>query len=393
VRVLIITSDYKEFLSQHYAAHSELAFASYDDQLKARNDTLFGMADFYSRNLRACGCEAMEVHVNNEFMQKAWAREQGLDVGPSPPPPYGAGGRKGRLKRLFGGRPAHYLRSMLSRGRNNNSGGPLWLFETLAAQIRHYKPDVILNHDMYTIGGRFLEEAASDARLIVGQIASPLPNNEEYSAYDLIVSSLPNLVSHFRGLGLKCVANSLAFEHTVLDRLPDEEPTIPVVFVGTLSKHHASRTALLEHLCNHVDIEIWGEGVKDLPNDSSVRSRYKGPSWGIDMYRLLRKSRIAINQHIDIAGNYANNCRLYEATGVGTMLITDRKSNLSDIFEPGKEVAAYGNHEECVELIEHFLRNEEDRVSIARAGRERTLRDHTYRDKMLELKVLFENYL
>ena len=50
--------------------------------------------------------------------------------------------------------------------------------------------------------------------------------------------------------------------------------------------------------------------------------------WGLDMYRALARSKITINRHINVAENNANNMRLFEATGTGSLLITDRKDNL-----------------------------------------------------------------
>ena len=61
------------------------------------------------------------------------------------------------------------------------------------------------------------------------------------------------------------------------------------------------------------------------------------------MYRVLARSKIALNRHIDVAEDHANNMRLYEATGVGTFLITDAKRNLSELFEPGEEVVTYAD--------------------------------------------------
>ena len=59
------------------------------------------------------------------------------------------------------------------------------------------------------------------------------------------------------------------------------------------------------------------------------------------MYRVLRDSRIAINRHIDAAEGYSNNMRLFEATGVGTLLMTEASHNLDSLFIPGDEVVAY----------------------------------------------------
>ena len=48
--------------------------------MAARNASLFGVADFYSRNFAALGHPAAEIHVNNPWLQSAWAREHGMAV-------------------------------------------------------------------------------------------------------------------------------------------------------------------------------------------------------------------------------------------------------------------------------------------------------------------------
>ena len=62
--------------------------------------------------------------------------------------------------------------------------------------------------------------------------------------------------------------------------------------------------------------------------------------------------------------------RLYEATGVGTMLLTDEKSNLHELFELGREVETYAAEDELVEKIRHYLDNDVERRAIALAGQE-----------------------
>ena len=73
------------------------------------------------------------------------------------------------------------------------------------------------------------------------------------------------------------------------------------------------------------------------------------------MYRVLSRSKIALNRHSDVAEDYANNMRLYESTGVGALLITDAKRNLTDLFEPDEEVVTYSSEDELVEKIHHYL--------------------------------------
>ena len=111
------------------------------------------------------------------------------------------------------------------------------------------------------------------------------------------------------------------------------------------------------------------------------------------MLRVLHQSRITLNHHIDVAGDYAGNIRLFEATGMGSLLVTDWKKNLHEMFEPDREIVAYRTPEECVEKVEYYLTHDDEREAIARAGQQRTLRDHTFRQRMQELEGIVLKYL
>jgi len=269
-----------------------------------------------------------------------------------------------------------------------------WFYDILAAQVKHYKPDVLLNQSMSAIRSDFLKEIKPYVRLLVGQhAASRLSDAEDFSCYDLIVSSFPPTVEYFCRKGIPAELHRLGFEPRVLSYLEAKGRIFDVTFIGSFSHVHSSRVGLLEFLCGWFpNLRIWSPAIEHLPPASPIRSCYEGRAWGRHMYQVLQDSRITLNHHGEIAP-YANNMRLYEATGVGTMLLTDWKENLHEMFEPGKEVVAYHTPEECAELTTYYLEHEDERKAIARAGQERTLRDHTYSHRMRELVDIVRKYL
>ncbi len=391
MKILIINTDYGPFLCDLYGTTPELAQAPYSVQMRRRNETLFGAADFYSRHFIALGHEAREAHANNGPMQRAWLKLRGPDLPRQDPPPAGA---LMRLARLFVPalrateemlhRPS-YLRSPIDPTDLDVEG-------VLLAQVRELRPDIILNQAVSEVESRILHKMRPYTKFIVGQIASPLPDDEPYTAYDMMVSSLPNFVSYYRNRGIPAELNRLAFEPTVLDAMGAIERDVPVSFVGSITSDHARRFELLEQLARDTDIAIWGR-VTSVPERSPICARYRGEAWGRDMFRVLGRSTITVNQHIDIAQNYANNMRLFEATGMGALLITDQKDNIVDLFEPGKEVVCYSSADECIDLIRYYREHEAERNAIAAAGQQRTLRDHTYRARVAELIGIFERKL
>jgi hypothetical protein len=184
----------------------------------------------------------------------------------------------------------------------------------------------------------------------------------------------------------------LGFDPAVLARLNDETHRFDVSFVGSLAAVHQSRIDWLEKVCRACQALVWTDDGNRLPNDSPIRPRIRGKAWGLAMYRILRGSKITLNHHGSIPP-FANNMRLYEATGVGTLLITDWKENLAEMFEPEREVVTYRGVEECVEKIRYYLSHDSERQSIAAAGQRRTLQDHTYSTRMQELVAIAGRYL
>jgi len=110
------------------------------------------------------------------------------------------------------------------------------------------------------------------------------------------------------------------------------------------------------------------------------------------MYRVLYESRIAVNRHGGIAGNFAVNMRLYEASGMGALLLTDGGESLDRLFGIGQELVVWNTASELQELIHHYLRDEAARREIAAAGQRRTLREHTYAHRMQELVSILERH-
>jgi spore maturation protein CgeB len=111
------------------------------------------------------------------------------------------------------------------------------------------------------------------------------------------------------------------------------------------------------------------------------------------MYGRLAESRMTVNVHIDVAENYANNMRLYEATGCGALLITDHKDNLHELFLPDREVVEYRSVDEAIEKIRYYTEHPSEAEAVALAGQRRTLGEHSYLQRMEELTGILRRHL
>lgn len=359
MRILIVDTCYEAFLADHYARNPGLERADYDAQWRALMDTGFGTADAYSFHLQAIGHDAHELVANCAPLQTAWAREHGLRP-------------RGRwVPRL---RPEESL---------------------VLAQAAEFVPDVVYVQNLHFLSRAALRVLRRRGALVVGQIASHPPPARKLQAFDLILTSLPNFVEDFARLGVPTAYFRIGFDSRVLARL-DGEPreNDGPVFVGALNRtQHQAGNEVLERAAARVPIDFWGYDMTGWTEDSPVVQRYRGEAWGLEMFRVLSRARIALNRHIELAAGYANNMRLYEATGIGTFLLTDAGRNLAELFEPGDEVVVYRGEDDLVEKITYFLVHDEEREAIARAGHERTLREHTYAHRMEELAGILQHEL
>lgn len=373
MRILVINTDYKEFLLWLYSQYPGLNRETYQTQLNIFNESLFAVSDFYSKNLCQLGHDAIDIHYNNVNLQVTWLKEKGFTI------PHSHQWQIGLH---------HGFIPWLSRNYRKR------LNDILKIQIEYYQPDIVLNQAMDGISNSFFSNIKSDIGFLVGQHAAmPLPEKENYSPYDLVISSFPPTVDFFRNKGIPSELHRLAFEPRILSSLENSQKKYDVTFVGSFAPVHKSRIEWLEYLIEEFpQIKVWSSDIHLLSKESPIRKCYVGPAWGRQMYQVFYESKITLNHHGSIPP-FANNFRLYEATGVGTCLVTDWKNNLYEMFEPEKEVVAYHSVENCADSIRYLLEHEQVREKIAHAGQMRTLNDHNFYKRMQEFLEIVTKYL
>ena len=357
MRVLVVDTCYPAFVDAHYASNPGLKLAPYATQWRSLMDTFFGTADSYSYFLGLLGHEAHEVVADCAPLQTAWASEHPAR-------------RRLRLRR------------------------PGSVDEIVVRQAEWFEPDVVYVQNLSYLSDATVLRLKKISGFVAGQIATTeLPPVRLLRRYDLLLTSFPHFVARFRELGIPAEYFRIGFDERVVEHLDgSQQERYGAVFVGALNRttQWQQANSLLERAARRTRVDFWGYSNVGWPPTSPIVTNYHGEAWGIDMYRVLREAKIALNRHGDVAENFANNMRLYEATGVGTMLLTDAKSNLPELFEPGREVVSYADEDELVAKISHYLEHDEERRAIARAGQDRTLREHSYRHRMEELVGLLD---
>jgi glycosyltransferase involved in cell wall biosynthesis len=108
---------------------------------------------------------------------------------------------------------------------------------------------------------------------------------------------------------------------------------------------------------------------------------------GDDMVDVINSYKIHLNCNISNDINY----RTFETTGCGTFLLTNYTPGLEKLFDIGKEIVVYNDLNDLDNKVEYYLENEEEREKIAKAGYERSKKDHTYFERTKNLIDIIKN--
>jgi len=363
-RFLIVNDDYGESMEPLYRDNPGLWARSFDEQYAARMRTHFLYNNYYSLNLQKLGHKAIDLHCNNRFMQYAWAVENNL------------------MQR----KPEHSKEFIQSLPQD-------WLAAVFQAQVKIYKPDVLVDITMNPITWNILDSIKPEVPLIIGHYSSPVFHEmENMSAYDMFVTPYSNYIDRLHKAGKICEYIELGFESTLLDSIDTRgDRPIDVAFVGGFTIHHTQGTDLFNSLAAQgISMDLYGYAQESL--SPQARKFFKGECFGIDMFKLYSKAKIVINRHPNVFDS-AGNLRLFEATGMGACLITDDMKNLDLLFTPGTEATTYRSPQHCAERIRYYLQHDDERKQIALNGQRRTLSEYTYYHRMTKLANMADNYL
>ena len=403
-RFVKVTTFYRDYLSYYYKKNNDVVNLSYDEQYKKVMYDSFGWADFFQTNLSKLGVDAYEIIYNATSLQKAWAREHSVSL-------------DGK--------------------------------ELLIEQLKEIKPDVVFFQDSDVFNGAWIDyirEKVPSIKLVIGWCCNPYTENhlELFKNFDFMITCSPAFNIKFKEYGLRSYQLSHAFEKSILQKIKSSETKInsDFLFIGNLIQSgdfHNFRTSLIESLLkSDINFKLYsklvivnpfllfsqksayifskfliamgGEKIvmnnqllkkvailNEIPRKSNYSDRLKKVAeptvFGLDMFNALSNSKICLNIHGGVTGDCAVNMRLFEVTGVGSCLITDWKKNLNELFEIDKEVVSFKTADECIEKVKWLLDHPIEMEHIAKAGQQRTLKDHTFEKRAQQLDEVIRREL
>ncbi|WP_439182190.1 glycosyltransferase family protein [Carboxylicivirga taeanensis] len=391
VKLVKITSYYKDFLSYYYQSHSH-AGHSYNEQHQHLMMQRFAWSDAYAHAFSQLGWEASEIVANARPLQEQWCVENNVEAGTDK--------------------------------------------EIVLAQLKQLQPDVIWLQDSYSFNGSYIEQLRKEIpaiKLAIGNCCSPISPQffADFMSFDFITVCAPYFKELLEKSGLpECLVVPHAFDGRILQVLHNDiESKHDFLFSGSLildQNFHRERIQFLEQLVSDgIDINLLvnlntssSKGIllrqlafgasrlfdkaglhainrhvkgfnkvsklQFFPRASKVSERLmqaiKAPVFGLEMFREIRRSKISFNIHGDIASDFAANMRMYEVTGAGGCLLTDWKKDLNVYFNDD-ELVAYRSLAEAKEKIAWLLAHPNELEAIAQRGQKRTLTEHTFANR------------
>ena len=373
---------YQGSLDSFYLDNPNTKSLSYDDHCNLLINNTTEFAGCYTRNFRKLGIDTKCVISNDTSLQNKW--------------------------------------------RSENSTNSIKKSNILFEQINAFKPDILWIENLSYINTAWFKrvrEEIKTIKLIIAYHCAPYDKKliEKLRKADFIITCTPGLKQAFENESLKTYLIYHGFDNELLTRVERKGKVLSnnLVFSGSLitgGSFHNIRINLIENLIKeNIDLALYvtlekrykikakqliyilAEILKKLKlnwltdripifqygqspvksySETLLRSNHQ-PLYGIDMFNLFQKSKIVLNLHTGVAGDYAGNMRMFEVTGIGSCLLTDNKKNMNDLFEVGKEVMIYDSPEDCIEKVKWLLEHDQEREKIAMLGQRKTLGMHT----------------
>lgn len=259
------------------------------------------------------------------------------------------------------------------------------LDDILLAQLEAHRAEVFYNLDPMLYGSQFVRRLPGCVKRTICWRAAPSPGGD-FSAYDRVVCNFPSIINSWRSKGWKTGYLTPAHDPALDEYAATADRPIDILFVGGYGRHHVRRARILDavaRLAPRYNVmfcldqsrltRLAESPLGVLPSLSvhrrpqSIRRVSAEPVFGLDLCRLVSKSKIVLNGAIDMAGEDRGNMRCFEALGGGALMLSD-EGRYPEHFVDGRTMLIYRNEEDVMRRAEDILKNWDAGKQIAASG-------------------------
>ncbi|MBQ1527264.1 MAG: glycosyltransferase [Lachnospiraceae bacterium] len=144
------------------------------------------------------------------------------------------------------------------------------------------------------------------------------------------------------------------------------------------------RIKTLNLLAEHFDTILYTRSDTSALRGVTVRGGVKTHT---EMPKIFNISKINLNITIRPIESGLP-LRIFDIMGSGGFVLTNYQAEITDLFEPGKELEVYTDYEELVLKCRYYLEHEEERKRIAENGHRKVAEYYTYELRVMEMLKL-----
>lgn len=151
--------------------------------------------------------------------------------------------------------------------------------------------------------------------------------------------------------------------------------------ITTAGNFHSWRVAFFEHL-KDFNVKFWGSPPPVWMPVKVLNRYYQGRSvFNNEKAQAFLGAKIVLN-NLHFAEVLSLNVRAFEAAGIGAFQMVDWRPEIDHLFIDGKEIITYKNIQDLKSKITYWLLNPDKRQDIANAGKQRAIKEHTYKHRL-----------
>ncbi|MBN2910648.1 glycosyltransferase [Polycladomyces sp. WAk] len=141
--------------------------------------------------------------------------------------------------------------------------------------------------------------------------------------------------------------------------------------VAVIAHGRRDRYPLAWKLVKNFDTKLYGNSWP-FPKNSP------GPVRGEDWFRAAYSAKMLVNFPRTVKGYTNVKVGIFEAAATGRLVFTQYFPEMRRFFRYSKEIVGYSSSEDLIKKIRYYLNHLQEAKKIARAGRERCWREHTW---------------
>jgi len=380
LKFLRISNLYPEVLNNFKRKYPDINKKNYNEILSLLHLERYSVSNFYSIYLNKLNYKCTEIISNADFLQKKWADQ--------------------------------YCKVSY---KNSN-----FLFK----QINYYKPNILFIGNSHLCNKDFIEKLREikSIKLILAFHCAPF-NNVVYNNLKNVDAAITCTLGYQKKINNFIKKKVLFLPHAYYKQKfieKNNERDIDITFIGSIffdNALHIDRINLVYKLLKNFNntyisinfsnffliryilfvLEIFFSSNL-LRNTSLIYKLLfiflfaKKPVFGKEMYQIFQRTKIVINMHIKDT-DYAGNMRIFEATGCGCLLLTDKKKGYESFFKLNKEIIVFNNVNDLIYKCRFFLKNNKLLIKIAKRGFQKTINKHNYFLRAKKIDLFVKNFL